>query len=166
MADSFTVDFYANDAGGTIPGTFLATSALTEISKTPEPAIMPFDGFDYEMSLDSPVAQPAGTLWVALYSDRGFPGGRWKWSKTDGGDGLAHFNPLAAVWTPRAFPPFEDQSFQLLGTLVPVPATLILLGLPVAGIALGARRRESSGASLQTRTRPLTTADFYIPATT
>jgi hypothetical protein len=120
------------------PDTFDALAGTVTQSPT---ALLDASGaaiFEYELTLTTPQALPAGARYLSVFLDSDTD--VWAWLEGAGADGVSDFRGVdGASWD--VLPP--DLALAVLGdrtTSVPEPTTMLLLGL--AGVAaVGTRRR-------------------------
>ena len=131
---AWNVQFYA-DANGQ-PGALLATK---NINGTGNETFLANYG-DYPVfTYDLPGLGFAATgntkYWLSVYPDLGFPP-QWGWTSGTGGDGISYQNfggTLSQLGV--------DMAFTLIGTSVPEPGTLLMMGTGMLGLVGVIRRR-------------------------
>lgn len=136
----FNVQILA-DAGG-VPGEVIYSEVVTSAGSALQGVnALGSNVYKTSATFSSPINNlAAGNYWVSIGGilANGF-GDAWVWADGTVDDGIAYtFNPNGGGWTA-----YNDGStsgtFEIVGTEVPAPAGLGLLGL--AGIAAGRRRR-------------------------
>ena len=134
LADSFTIEFYA-DAGGLPGGAPVHTTGLSNLVRTDTGIdIFDTDEYKYDADLSIPASLGAGTFWVSITNDTGLgPNNTWFWETADGSGG-AFSADAGGTWNPLG-----SHLSLVLGGSIPAPGALALLG--VAGLAAGRRRR-------------------------
>lgn len=131
---SWNIQFYADDNGQ--PGMLLASKNINNNGN--ETFLGDFNGFPiYTYSLPGLGFSAAAntTYWLSLYPDLTFPP-QWGWATSNQGDGIAYQDYFGTRSQLAA-----DQAFTLIGTQVPEPGTLVMLGAGVLAVA-GAIRRK------------------------
>ena len=137
--EDFQIVIYADLAGAPDPGTLLATSALTLVSRIDtgfdHNANGTADIWEYTMDLASPVSLTAGTVyWLSVYLQTNAPGTAFVWQQA-GIDGTG--NHYASVTSGTTWAPASSHfAFNLSNTSTTVPeptgALLMMLALGAA----------------------------------
>jgi len=140
--NGFTLQFLANNAG--TPGAVLYTANIS--GNANETSLGNFGGFPYftySANLSTPFTALAGqTYWVSVVPNIGFPP-QWGWAAGTGGDGAAY-----QTFFGTGAPIGSDLAFQLNGSAVPEPISLVVFGgLLVGGAGIALRRRMTKAAA-------------------
>jgi hypothetical protein len=128
----FTIQFYSDNAG--TPGASVYSTYITgTANETDLGSFGGYEVFSYSGALATAFSAAVNNqYWLSVVPDLGFPP-QWGWSTGTGGDGISYQNGnlLGA-----------DLAFSLSGTETPEPLSLGLMGLGLAGIALGKFKRR------------------------
>jgi hypothetical protein len=126
----WTVNVYLDNAGQ--PGSLQHTA---HISGNGNETLLGGNIYTYDLSGLGFSEFSGVEYWLSVVPDLSFPP-QWGWATGTGGDGIAYqdyFNNRSQLGA--------DQAFTLIGTQVPEPGTLVMLGTGVLGLA-GAIRRK------------------------
>jgi PEP-CTERM motif len=130
---AFTLELYANDAGGAAPGTPIAIGYFTSFNETLIDPTLQIYSYDlYFQSFD----MLPGTYWASIVPDLSFPP-QWGWATSTTGNNVGYhcfFGDCGAVGA--------NFALAVDGKPVPEPGTLIMLGTGILGLA-GSLRRKS-----------------------
>jgi len=137
-ADDFTIKIYDTPAGAVLPGAELYTikGAVTRTTT----GVIGENGLEiyYYSIVINPIALAAGeTFWLEIANNT--DGAEWGWSTSSSG---SHVASLGEGWEildeELAFNLTDDT--QIPPTGVPEPATMMLLGLGLAGVAVARKK--------------------------
>lgn len=142
-SDSFAINFYA-DAAGSPAATAFASLSANNLTRTPTSmtaaASGQFDGgtvYEYYADLSSALTVSASTTYYLsiVNSTQSI----WGWMEDL--DGNHWWRQGSSSWSLSGYA--YNQAFELLGPCgdIPEPATLLLMGMGVAGLAMRLRRR-------------------------
>jgi len=126
----WTVNVYFDNAGA--PGTLQHTA---HISGNGNETSLGGNIYSYDISGLGFQELSGIEYWLSVVPDLSFPP-QWGWATGTGGDGKAYQSYFG-----QNGPLGADQAFTLIGTAVPEPGTLVMLGTGVLGLA-GAIRRK------------------------
>jgi hypothetical protein len=126
----WTVNVYFDNGG--IPGSLQHTA---HISGTGGETLLGGNIYTYDITGLSFQELSGIPYWLSVVPDLSFPP-QWGWATGTGGDGSSY-----QVYFGTGSKLGSDEAFTLLGTEVPEPGTLVLLGTGVLGLA-GAIRRK------------------------
>ncbi|MFZ0707968.1 MAG: PEP-CTERM sorting domain-containing protein [Candidatus Korobacteraceae bacterium] len=126
----WTVNVYFDNGG--IPGTLQHTD---HISGNGNETLLGGNIYTYDIGGLGFTEASGVEYWLSVVPDLSFPP-QWGWATGTGGDGAAYQSYFG-----QNGPLGADQAFTLIGTEVPEPGTLVLLGTGVLGLA-GAIRRK------------------------
>lgn len=137
-SDDFTIKIYATAATALLPGAEIYVRNVGAVTRT-DTGVVGEDGneiYSYSIIID-PIALAAGTTyWLEIVNST--EGGEWGWSSSAIG---SH-----ATWNGEGWIETSDElAFNLTGdapipTGVPEPATMMLLGLGLAGVAVARKK--------------------------
>lgn len=122
--------YFANSNGG--PGTLQHTA---HISGNGNETLLGGNIYTYDISGLGFQELSGIEYWLSVVPDLKFPP-QWGWATGTGGDGVGWQDYLG-----QSGPIGYDSAFTLIGTAVPEPGTLVMLGTGVLGLA-GALRRK------------------------
>lgn len=127
----WTVNVYF-DSGTGSPGTLQHTA---HISGNGNETLLGGNIYTYDLSGLGFQELSGIEYWISVVPDLSFPP-QWGWATGTGGDGIGWQNYFG-----QGYPIGYDSAFTLIGTSVPEPGTLVMLGTGVLGLA-GAIRRK------------------------
>jgi len=144
-APAFQISFYTDSSGA--PGTLLDTFNVGSAGQTATGALIGsgWDEYAYDASFAPLTLASATQYWFSISETAAEPSGTWGTETTSTAppgslmDTIGIFSPTA--WTTAP----ENLAFELTNQpgSVPEPATLVLIGLGLAGLNLVRRRHES-----------------------
>jgi hypothetical protein len=126
----WTVNVYFDNAGA--PGSLQHTA---HISGNGGETLLGGNIYTYDLSGLGFQELSGVEYWLSVVPDLSFPP-QWGWATGTGGDGAGY-----QTYFGQSGPTGADQAFTLIGTQVPEPGTLVMLGTGVLGLA-GAIRRK------------------------
>jgi hypothetical protein len=132
--DSFTIQFYSNNAGQP-GGSLFSETILGNAGET----YVGIEGgrnspiYDYSVNLILPFTETAGTYWLSIQANKTSIPPQWGWHIGTGGDGVSYQQDS---WDLTRWSEIFDLAFDLTGTAaaVPEPSTMLLLGSGLIGL--------------------------------
>lgn len=148
-ADDFTIRIF-QDSGSGLPGTLVATYDAGDVGRT-DTGVNYWNGSDiYEYSYDiNPLTLTAGTTyWLSIYNDTTVDtNDNWSWNGASGpagGAGAYSAGVNSTTYYLDNTPGFHGSAFTLTNDgVVPEPASILLMGLGLGGVAWRARKKRS-----------------------
>lgn len=140
--DNFTIQLFAN-VGGAPATTPLLTVAIGNSAVRTDTGVNTssgnFDIFAYSVDVAPITLAPNTAFWISIFNNTAADSNdNWFWSMQDAvGNSYFRTDLVAGAWTQIN----NRHSFELTGTVVPAPPSLLLLAIGVAGL-LGWRRMQ------------------------